>query len=138
MRCCRRDFGPSGGRAGPRSSASSVRPWSPSTSKALRVGPYQRRKKETSSSGVVNRQVQVRCKDDPGYDVDLAVEAGTGQMQRWLVGLAPFRDLVASGAARMLGPSRLARAFPTWFGTSHFAESLRRARHHDRPDAIPA
>jgi len=30
------------------------------------------------------------CKDDPGYDVDLAIEADTRQMQRWLVGLVPF------------------------------------------------
>ncbi|MGS0687228.1 winged helix-turn-helix transcriptional regulator [Nakamurella sp. GG22] len=67
------------------------------------------------------------CRDDPGYDVDLAVEADTRQMQRWLVGVAPFRDLVAKGDARLLGPSRLARAFPTWFDTSLFAEGLRRA-----------
>ena len=77
------------------------------------------------------------CKDDPGYDVDLAIEASTGQMQRWLIGLVPFRDLVANGHARMLGPSRLARAFPTWFDTSYFAEGLRRAEHHQRA-TIPA
>jgi len=78
------------------------------------------------------------CKDDPGYDVDLAIEADTGQMQRWLVGLVPFRDLVAGGHARLLGPSRLARAFPTWFDNSQFAESLRRAGQHRRQHAIPA
>ena len=66
------------------------------------------------------------CKDDPGYDVDLAIEADTRQMQRWLVGLVPFRHLIASSHARMLGPSRLARAFPTWFDNSYFADSLRR------------
>jgi hypothetical protein len=78
------------------------------------------------------------CKDDPGYDVDLAIEADTGQMQRWLVGLAPFRSLLASGHARVLGPSRLARAFPTWFDTSYFAASLRRGQQRRRPDAVPA
>jgi len=67
------------------------------------------------------------CKDDPGRDVDLAVEADTRQMQRWLVGLVPFRDLVTGGSARLLGPSRLARAFPNWFDTSYFAGGLRRA-----------
>jgi DNA-binding HxlR family transcriptional regulator len=66
------------------------------------------------------------CKDDQGQDVDLAVEADTVQMNRWLVGLVPFRELVRSGHARLLGPSRLARAFPTWFDTSSFAEGLRR------------
>jgi hypothetical protein len=55
---------------------------------------------------------------DPGYDVDLAVEADSVQLQRWLIRLAPFRELVASGHARLLGPSKLARAFPTWFDTS--------------------
>jgi len=78
------------------------------------------------------------CMDDPGYDVDLAIEADTGQMQRWLVGLAPFRDLIASGHARLLGPSRLARAFPTWFDTSYFAEDLRRAGQRHRQQAVPA
>ncbi len=67
------------------------------------------------------------CKEDPGYDVDLAVEADTRQMQRWLIGLAPFRDLVAKGYVRLLGPSRLSRAFPNWFDTTFFAEGLRRA-----------
>jgi DNA-binding HxlR family transcriptional regulator len=78
------------------------------------------------------------CKDDPGYDVDLAIQADTGQMQRWLVGLVPFRDLTANGHARMLRPSRLARAFPTWFDTSYFADSLRRGQRRRRPDAVPA
>lgn len=78
------------------------------------------------------------CTADPGYDVDLAVEADTGQMQRWLVGLVPFRDLVASGDARLLGPSRLARAFPTWFDTSYFAEGLGRAEQRRRREAVVA
>ncbi len=77
------------------------------------------------------------CRDDPGYDIDLAIEASTGQLQRWLAGLVPFRELVANGHARMLGPSRLARAFPTWFDTSLFADGLRRAEQH-RQDAVPA
>jgi len=38
----------------------------------------------------------------------------------------------------VLGPSRLTRAFPTWFDNSQFAESLRRAGQHHRQDAIPA
>ena len=46
------------------------------------------------------------CTDDPGYDVDLAIEADTGQMQRWLVGLVPFHDLTASGHARTMPPCR--------------------------------
>jgi hypothetical protein len=47
-------------------------------------------------------------------------------MHRWLIGLAPFRELVSAGDARLLGPSRLARGFPTWFDMSMFGEDLRR------------
>jgi hypothetical protein len=86
----------------------------------------------------IQRGAVTVCTDDPGYDVDLAIEADTGQMQRWLVGLVPFRDLIANGHARLLGPSRLARGFPTWFDTSYFAEGLRRAEHRHRRQAVPA
>jgi hypothetical protein len=86
----------------------------------------------------IDRGAITVCKDNPGYDVDLAIEASTGQMQRWLIGLVPFRDLVANGHARLLGPSRLARAFPTWFDTSFFAEGLRRAEQRHRQAAVPA
>ena len=50
----------------------------------------------------------------------------TAQMNRWLLGRVPWRDLVRSGDVRLLGPSRLARAFPTWFDTTFFSEGLRR------------
>lgn len=76
---------------------------------------------------VVDRSGVTVCRDDQGLDVDLAVEADTGQLHRWLVGLVPFRTLVADGHVRLLGPSRLARAFPGWFDMSLFAEGLRRA-----------
>ncbi len=79
--------------------------------------------------GIEDRQVSV-CKDDPGYDVDLAVEAETKQLHRWVVGLVPFRELVRDGSVRLLGPSRLVRAFPTWFDTTLFAEGFKRAESH--------
>ena len=78
------------------------------------------------------------CKDDQGLAVDLALEADTAQMHRWLVGLVPFRDLVANGHARFLGPSRLAKAFPTWFDTTLFSGSLRRAEQRGFRDALTA
>lgn len=67
------------------------------------------------------------CKDDQGYDVDLAVEADTAQMHRWLVGRATFRELLNNGHVRLLGPSRLGRAFPTWFDMTDEAHDARRA-----------
>ena len=72
------------------------------------------------------------CKDDQGLPVDLALQADTAQMHRWLVGLVPLRDVVAAGHARFIGPTRLARAFPTWFDTTLFAGSLQRAEHRKR------
>jgi DNA-binding HxlR family transcriptional regulator len=85
--------------------------------------------------GIENRQVSV-CKDDPGYDVDLAVQAETKQLQRWVVGLAPFRELVRDGSVRLLGPSRLVRAFPTWFDTSLFAEGFKRSDARKRSQGV--
>jgi DNA-binding HxlR family transcriptional regulator len=67
------------------------------------------------------------CKDDQGLEVDLAVESSTRTMARWLVGRAEARELVRQGELRLLGPSRLARAFPTWLDTSLFQP--RRALH---------
>jgi DNA-binding HxlR family transcriptional regulator len=78
------------------------------------------------------------CKDDPGYDVDLAIEADTGHMHRWFVGLVPYRDLVSNGHLRAVGPARLARAFPTWFETSLFAEGLRRGEQRRARDVVAA
>jgi DNA-binding HxlR family transcriptional regulator len=66
------------------------------------------------------------CKDDPGLDVDLAVEAPLPQMHQWLVGRVSFSQLVREGHVRMIGPSRLARAFPRWFNTDTFSASARR------------
>ncbi len=78
------------------------------------------------------------CKDDQGLAVDLALEADTAQMQRWLLGLVPFRDLLAHRHARFIGPSALAKAFPTWFDTTVYAHGLRRAEQRRSRDAVPA
>jgi DNA-binding HxlR family transcriptional regulator len=86
----------------------------------------------------IDRRGVTACKDDPGYDIDLALEADTGHMQRWLVGKATFRELLTNGHARVVGPSRLARAFPTWFDTSMFSTGLSRGQHHRVAEAVSA
>jgi DNA-binding HxlR family transcriptional regulator len=86
----------------------------------------------------IERPTITVCKDDQGLAVDLALEADTAQMQRWLLGLVPFRDLIARGHARFLGPSRLAKAFPTWFDTALYSNSLRRGEQRRLGDAVPA
>ena len=65
------------------------------------------------------------CKEDNGKDVDLVVQGDTGQLYRWIAGIASFRELLAAGHVRVIGPSRLVRAFPTWFVPSAFGPQLR-------------
>jgi DNA-binding HxlR family transcriptional regulator len=80
--------------------------------------------------GIADGEVSV-CKDDPGYDIDLAVEASTPHMQQWIVGRLGFRDLTRAGHARVIGPSRLARAFPTWFDTTTWTKSMTLGKKRD-------
>lgn len=75
--------------------------------------------------GIDNHEVSV-CRDDPGLDVDLVIEGDTGRVQQWVVGRVRFNQLVRDGDVRVVGPSRLARSFPTWFDTGTFAPSMRR------------
>lgn len=85
----------------------------------------------------INRSATTVCKTDPGLNVDLAVQADNRQMHRWLLGLVPFRSLIAAGDVRLLGPGRLTRAFPTWFDTSLFAAGLHRAEARRIREAEP-
>lgn len=90
---------------------------------------------------VLNSDGVTVCKDDQGHDIDLALQADTAQMQRWLVGRAAFRDMVKDGHARVIGPSRLVRAFPGWFVPSPFTADSRRAEqrlHVEDEDLVAA
>jgi len=73
----------------------------------------------------IDRDGMTVCKEDQGKDVDLVVEGDTGHMYKWLAGIVGFRELVTAGQARLIGPSRLARAFPSWFTPSPFGAQLR-------------
>lgn len=75
---------------------------------------------------VLDRGGSTACLLDPGYEVDLVVMGDNREMHRWLLGWRSFRDLRAAGSVRLVGPTRLARAFPGWFDNSLFARSLRR------------
>jgi DNA-binding HxlR family transcriptional regulator len=74
------------------------------------------------------------CKDDQGLAVDLALEADTAQLHRWLIGRVSLPELVAEGHARFLGPRVLAKAFPTWFDTTKFLPGLRRGEERRRAE----
>jgi DNA-binding HxlR family transcriptional regulator len=75
---------------------------------------------------VLDRGGSTACQFDPGFDVDLVVMGDNREMHRWLLGWRSFRDLRETGDVRFVGPSRLARAFPSWFRTALFAPSFRR------------
>lgn len=62
------------------------------------------------------------CLMDPGYQVDIEVEAHVSAMVRYWMGDATFEELVRAGELRLSGPRRLVRAFPTWFRRSSFAD----------------
>jgi DNA-binding HxlR family transcriptional regulator len=77
---------------------------------------------------VLDKGGSTACSIDPGYQVDLAVLGDNRDLHRWLLGARTFRDLERAGTVRLVGPSRLARAFPTWFEPSAFARSIGAAR----------
>jgi DNA-binding HxlR family transcriptional regulator len=77
---------------------------------------------------VLDHGASTACISDPGYEVDLVVMGDNREMHRWLLGWRSFRELLADGEARFVGPTRMARAFSSWFDTSLFAGSLRPPR----------
>jgi DNA-binding HxlR family transcriptional regulator len=62
------------------------------------------------------------CLKDPGFDVDLMVDADAAAMARVWTGAITFAQAVRSGGLRLQGPRELVRAFPTWLLLSHFAD----------------
>jgi len=74
---------------------------------------------------VFEKGASTACQIDPGYEVDLVVMGDNREMHRWLLGWLSFRELRLAGSVRLVGPSRLGRAFSSWFSTSLFARSLR-------------
>lgn len=74
---------------------------------------------------VLDRGGSTACQIDPGYEVDLVVMGDNREMHRWLLGWRSFQELRRAGSVRLIGPTRLGRAFANWFSTSLFAPSLR-------------
>ena len=70
-------------------------------------------------------QVDV-CIEDPGFEVDLYVEADLGAMAKVWLGDVSFESALRSNEVRLVGPRELAKMFPTWLMLSHFAGVPRR------------
>ncbi|HWM37969.1 MAG TPA: helix-turn-helix domain-containing protein [Streptomyces sp.] len=55
------------------------------------------------------------CTDDGGYETALQVEADLEALTRYWLGEHTWNHVLRTGSAHLTGPSRLRRAFPTWF-----------------------
>ena len=61
------------------------------------------------------------CLKDPGYEVDLAVDADLVALTKVWMGDLRLVDAMRSGLVRLAGPRVLVRAFPGWLALSEFA-----------------
>lgn len=61
------------------------------------------------------------CIQDPGFEVDLYVEAELDAMVKVWLGELTFDRALRSGELRLFGPRELARAFPSWWLLSPYA-----------------
>ena len=61
------------------------------------------------------------CVDDPGFEIDLHVEADLAAMTGVWLGDTSFEAALRAGTIKLVGPRVLAKAFPSWLMLSHFA-----------------
>jgi DNA-binding HxlR family transcriptional regulator len=61
------------------------------------------------------------CVEDPGFEVDVYVDADLAAMVRVWLGETPFEAVVRAGEVQVIGSRALVKAFPTWLRLSHFA-----------------
>jgi DNA-binding HxlR family transcriptional regulator len=61
------------------------------------------------------------CVEDPGFEVNLYVDAELGAMAKIWLGDVTFENMVRSGEVRVVGPRQLTKALPSWLMLSHFA-----------------
>jgi hypothetical protein len=61
------------------------------------------------------------CLKDPGYDIDLEVDADLAGLTKVWMGDIRLAEAMRSGLVRLKGPNALVRAFPSWLALSGFA-----------------
>jgi hypothetical protein len=54
------------------------------------------------------------CRRDPGFEVELYVQAEPAALAEWHLGRIEWSDALRAERIRVLGPATLARALPTW------------------------
>lgn len=67
------------------------------------------------------------CVTDPGFEVDLYVDAELAALARVWLGDLPFASVLRSREVEISGPPALAKAFPSWWLLSPFAGVARPA-----------
>jgi DNA-binding HxlR family transcriptional regulator len=61
------------------------------------------------------------CLKDPGFEVDLVVDADLAALTKVWMGDVRLDDMRRAGLIRLVGPRELVRAFPAWLALSGFA-----------------
>jgi putative sterol carrier protein len=62
------------------------------------------------------------CLKDPGFEIDLFVDADLVALTKAWMGDLRLTDAMRSGLVRVEGPTTLVRAFPGWLALSGFAD----------------
>jgi DNA-binding HxlR family transcriptional regulator len=70
---------------------------------------------------VLERSGSDVCLSDPGFEVDVCVDADLAAMAKVWLGDLPFAEAVRQKKIRLSGASALVRAFPDWLLLSQFA-----------------
>lgn len=68
------------------------------------------------------------CIEDPGFEVDLYVDADLATMAKVWLGDITFENALRSGKVKLTGSRELTQAFPSWLMLSHFANVPRPER----------
>jgi DNA-binding HxlR family transcriptional regulator len=77
---------------------------------------------------LLDRKQSDLCIEDPGFEVDLYVDADLAAMAKIWLGDNTFEDTLRSGKVQLTGSRELAQAFPSWLMLSHFAKVPRPRR----------
>jgi DNA-binding HxlR family transcriptional regulator len=87
---------------------------------------------------VLDRGEASVCIQHPGFDPDLLVTTTTPTLAAVFAGYESWTRAVSTGALRVDGPPRLAKALPTWFLWSPFADDMRArvTRRASKPSAV--
>jgi DNA-binding HxlR family transcriptional regulator len=77
---------------------------------------------------VLDRTQSDLCIEDPGFEVDLHIDADLATMAKVWLGDIEFSQALASGKLKLTGSRDLVKAFPSWLMLSHFAKVPRPER----------